>query len=99
MTLLRDTQNEKVRVDSIFDSLYFPHSKHIWRSVVDAVKDLHLCVDTIDLPIFEKAFQKITELLQSPCHLIHKRANHQDRIQLQSVDNFVSRDDIKQFFS
>jgi len=99
MNLLRDTQNEKARVDSFFNSLYFVRSHTLWATLIENTTNTHMYIDSSDLAIFEKAFYKIKDLLSSPCTFTHKWGNHQDRIQIQSVDTYVSRDDIKQFFS
>jgi hypothetical protein len=99
MWLCKDTQTDKVRVDVIWNSLYFSRSQHIWSTLVWYMHDIHIYLDGSDMAIFEKAFQKISDLLAAPCTLTHKRWYHQDRILIQSVNTYVSRDDIQQFFA
>jgi len=87
--------SDKVQVDNYSASSYFFKSQKIIEHIPQLLKNISNHIAAQDFITIESKVDKIISLLAAPVVLQLKRSDYNQRVQLQPVDTFVSRDDIE----
>jgi DNA polymerase III epsilon subunit family exonuclease len=90
---------ETLRIDDFFSTTYFGRAASLWENMRQHIEICFHEYEVGDTTRIDHIRTQIDMRLHQPITIIHKRAHHDDRYQIEPVDTYTAWDDIMQFFA